>query len=164
VWFIQWENKLTGRWGNEICSSVFFDIYDFGLEAARTDWAALNGVRLRLKCDGVCAETGFRLSAKRTGSFKSAGSLVQSTTDSRGVRISGCNGSNAGYTMFCGSVKSTGYPFHSPVSPSLPLPWVTVRHHISTGLYTFQQLKLLNNFFTDILLGSFMSMNNTKYI
>ena len=38
---------------------------------------------------------------------------------SRGVRISG---SNAGYTMFRGSVKSTGYPLHSLVSPSLPLP------------------------------------------
>jgi hypothetical protein len=37
--------------------------------------------------------------------------------------------------MFQGSVRSTGYPFHSPVSPSLPLPCVTVCHHISTGLY-----------------------------
>jgi len=43
-----------------------------------------------------------------------------------GVRISG---SNAGYTKFRGSVKGTGYPFHSPVSPSLPLPCVTVCHH-----------------------------------
>ena len=60
------------------------------------------------------------------------GSSVQSTTGSRGVRISG---SNAGYTMFRGSVKSTGYPLHSPVSPSLPLPCVTVCHHISTGVY-----------------------------
>ena len=47
--------------------------------------------------------------------------------------------------MFRGSVKSTGYPLHSPVSPSLPLPCATVCHHISTGLYyrqrvvTFQQ-------------------------
>ena len=57
---------------------------------------------------------------------------VQSTTGSRGVRISG---SNAGYTMFRGSVKGTGYPLHSPVSPSLLLPCVTVCHHISTGLY-----------------------------
>ena len=39
---------------------------------------------------------------------------LQSTSGSRGVRISG---SNAGYTMFRGSVKSTGYPLHSPVSP-----------------------------------------------
>jgi len=43
-------------------------------------------------------------------------------------------GSNAGYTMFRGSVKSTGYPLHSLVSLSLPLPYVTVCHHISTGL------------------------------
>ena len=60
------------------------------------------------------------------------GASVQSTTGSRGVRISG---SNAGYTMFRGSVKGTGYPLHSPVSPSLPLPCVTVCHHISTELY-----------------------------
>jgi len=57
---------------------------------------------------------------------------VQSTTGSRCVRISD---NNAGYTMFLGSVKSTGYPLHSPVSPSLPLCSVTVCHHISTGLY-----------------------------
>jgi len=60
------------------------------------------------------------------------GTSVQSTTGSWGVRISG---SNAGYTMFRGSVKGTGYPFHSPVSPSLPLPCVTMCHHIYTGLY-----------------------------
>ena len=53
--------------------------------------------RLLLKCDGTRAETRFRLSAKRTIPFKSAGASVQSTTGSRGVRISG---SNAGYTMF----------------------------------------------------------------
>jgi len=61
---------------------------------------------VRLKCDGTSVETRFRLSAKRTSLFKSAaGASVQSTTGSRGVRISG---SNAGYTMFRGSVKSTG--------------------------------------------------------
>ena len=42
---------------------------------------------------------------------------------------------NAGYTMFRGSVKGIGYPLHSPVSSSLPLTWVTVCHHVSTGLY-----------------------------
>ena len=88
--------------------------------------------RLRLKCDGTRAETRFRLSAKRTSPFKSAGASVQSTTGSRGVRISG---SNAGYIMFRGGVRNTGYPLHSPVSPSLPLPCVTVCHHISTGVY-----------------------------
>jgi len=76
-------------------------------------------------------ETRFRLSAKRTSPFKSAGVSVQSTTGSRGVGISG---SNAGYTMLRGSVKGIGYPLHSPVSPSLPLPCVTVCHHISTGV------------------------------
>ena len=85
--------------------------------------------RLRLKCDGTRAETRFRLLAKGTSPFKSAGASVQSTTGSRGVRISG---SNAGYTMFRGSVKGTGYPLDSSVSPSLPLPC----HHISTGVYS----------------------------
>ena len=59
-----------------------------------------------LKCDGTCAEIRFRLSAKRTSPLKSAGASVHSNTGSRGVRISG---TNAGYTMFRGSVKGTGY-------------------------------------------------------
>jgi hypothetical protein len=118
--------------------------------------------RGQLKCNGTRAETRFRLSAKRTSPFnplnaalnpichllallgarpilhisrirvKSAGASVQATTGSRGVGISG---SNAGYTMFRGSVKDTGYPLHLPVSPSLPLSCVTVCHHISTGVY-----------------------------
>jgi hypothetical protein len=96
-----------------------------------SNWTATCiGSRLRLKCDGTRAETRFRLSAKRTSPFKSAGASVQSTTDSRGVRISG---SNVGYTMFRGSVTGTGYLLHSPVSPSLPLPCVTVCHHVSIG-------------------------------
>jgi hypothetical protein len=66
---------------------------------------------------------------------------VQPTTGSRGVRISG---SNAGYTMFRGSVKSTGYPLHSPVSPSLPLPCVTACHHISNGLNFWNTLRQYN--------------------
>ena len=79
------------------------------------------------------AETRFHLSANRTSPFKSAGVSVQSSTDSRGVRISG---SNAGYNKFRGSVKGTGYQLHPPVPPSLPLPCVTVCHHISAGVYT----------------------------
>jgi len=87
---------------------------------------------LRLKCDGTRAETRFRLSAKQRSPFKSAVASVQSTNGSRGVRVSG---NDAGYTMFRGSVKSTGYLLHSPVSPSLPLPCVTVCNQISTGPY-----------------------------
>jgi len=60
------------------------------------------------------------------------GASVQSTAGSRVVRMSG---SNAGYTMFRGSVKSTGYPLHSPVSPSLLLPCVSVCHQVSKALY-----------------------------
>jgi len=84
--------------------------------------------------------------AKRTSPFESApGGVggVQSITGSRGVRISG---NNAGYTMFRGSVKSTGYPLHSPVSPlSLPLPVRRVCHHISTGLCTVARDKNSQN-------------------
>ena len=95
-----------------------------------------NSVRRgQLKCGSTSAEIRFRLSAKQTSPFKSAGASVQSTTGSRGVRISG---SNAGYTMFRGSVKSTGYSLHSLVSPSPPLPCVTVCHHITTGVYPTQ--------------------------
>ena len=87
--------------------------------------------RLCLKCDGTRAETRFCLSAKWTSPFKSAGASVQSTTGSRGMRISG---SNAGYTKFRGSegywlpTPFASFPFTSP-------PCVTVCHYVSTGLY-----------------------------
>ena len=45
--------------------------------------------------------------------------------------------------MFRGSVKSAGYSHHSSVSSSIPLPCVTVCHHISTGLYTLQECVFL---------------------
>jgi hypothetical protein len=89
-------------------------------------------VRLRLKCDGHAQKPDFVFRRNGRVHLSRHGASVQSTTGSRGVRI---RGSNAGYTMFRGSVKSTGYPLHSPVSLSLPLPCVTVCHHISTGLY-----------------------------
>jgi len=57
------------------------------------------------------------------------GASVRSTTGSRGVRVSG---SNAGYTMFRGSVKSTGYPLHSR---QFPLYFPT---HASPCAITFQ--------------------------
>jgi len=76
----------------------------------------------RLKRDGTRAETRFGLSAKRTSPFKLAGGSVQSTTGSRGVRISGSNGSEA-------ECKTTGYPL------PLPLLCVTVCQQFSTELY-----------------------------
>jgi len=66
------------------------------------------------------------------------GASVQWTAGSRGVRISG---SNAGYTTFRGSVKSTDHPLYSPVSPLLSLPCLTVCHHISTGLYSLGRIR-----------------------
>jgi hypothetical protein len=78
--------------------------------------------RLLLKCDGTRAETRFLLSAKRTSLFKSAGVSVQSTPGRGGVRISG---SNAGYTMFRGSVRVMAthsihqFPLHFPSRSSL---------------------------------------------
>ena len=91
-------------------------------------WASC--CRGQLKCvgDGTRAETTFSLSAKRTSPFKSAGGRQFS----RLLAAEVFSGSIAGYTMFRGSVKGTGYPLHSPVSPSLPLPCVIVCHHIST--------------------------------
>ena len=95
----------------------------------------LSGSRLRLKCDGTRAETRFCLSAKRTSPYKTAGASVQSTTGSRGVRISG---SNAGYTKFRGSegnwlpIPFAGFPFTSPpVSHRVPSHFNWALPHLS---------------------------------
>jgi len=91
----------------------------------------------RSKHDGTRAETRFGLSAKRTSQFKSAGVSVQSTTGSRGVRISGqrlyrpCSGVQS---------KAAGYPLHSHLSPSLPLPCVTVCHQVPNALLLLPHL------------------------
>ena len=86
--------------------------------------------RQRLKCYGTRAETRFRLSAKRTSPFKSAGGI--SSVDYWQASCAHRD-SNAGYTMFRGSVKVTGYPLHSPVSPSLSLP---LRHRVPSHFQT----------------------------
>ena len=86
----------------------------------------------RLKRDGTRAETRFSLSAKRTSPFKLAGRSVQSTTGSRGVRISG---SNAGYTMFWGTVQNYWLPTPLARFPFTSPTYVTVCHHISTEFY-----------------------------
>ena len=59
----------------------------------------------RAERDGTRAETRILLSPKRTSPFKSVGASVQSTTGSRGMRISSSNGSNAGKTTFRGKVE-----------------------------------------------------------
>jgi len=123
-------------------SGEFSLLYEWSCKWCHSRQNTVMLCRLRLKCDGTRAETRFCISAKRTSPFKSAGASVQSTTGSRGLRISG---SNAGYTMFRGSVKSTGYQLHSSVSSSLLLPCVNVCHHISAGVLTPGELEYEEN-------------------
>ena len=57
-------------------------------------------------------------------------------------RLCGISGSNAGYTMFWCSVKSTGYPLRSPVFSSLPHPCVALCHHIYNIIYLLSAIGL----------------------
>ena len=75
--------------------------------------------RVQLKCDGARAEIRFLLSAKRTSPIGSAGGRQFSRI--LAAEVCGISGSNAGYTMFRGSVKGTGYPLHSPVHLNRPV-------------------------------------------
>jgi len=112
-----------------LCTVYVIRPSDFTVFRKRGVFLFIISVEAILNVMAHAQKTRFRLSAKLTSPLKSAGASVRSTTGSRVVRISG---SNAGYTMFRGSVKSTGYPLHSP---SFPLPCVTVCHHISTAVY-----------------------------
>ena len=92
--------------------------------------------RARSKRDGTCAETRFGLSAKRTSPFKSAGGRQFS----RLLAAEVCASAVVMVVMLdtaCSEVecKATGYPLHSDISPSLPLPCATVCHQVSTELY-----------------------------
>ena len=86
----------------------------------------------RSKRDGTRAETGFGPSAKRRSPFKSARVSFQSTTGSRGVRYRGQQLYRPCSDIQC---KTIGYPLHSHLSPSLPLPCVTVCHQVLNALY-----------------------------
>jgi len=86
----------------------------------------------RSKRDGTRAETRFGLWAKRTSPFKSAGVSVQSTTGSQGAWISGQQLYRPCSDVQC---EAAGYPLHSHLSPSLPLPCVAVCHQVPNALY-----------------------------
>ena len=77
------------------------------------------------ECDGTRAETRFGLSAKRTSPLN-----LWCCQFSRGVRISGSNGSNAGYTVFWGRVQDCWLP--TPLAYS-PFNSPTVRHRVPSG-------------------------------
>ena len=94
--------------------------------------------RARLKCDGTRAETRFGLSAKRSSPFKLArGAVGGGGQFSRLLAAEVCASAVVMLDTPCSEVecKTTGYPLHSHVTPSLPLPCVTVCHQVSTELY-----------------------------
>jgi len=84
-------------------------------------------LRGQLKYDGTRAETSFRLSAKRTSPFKSAGGRQFSRLVAAEVCASAVVMLDTPYSEV---VLPT--PFAS--FPSLPPPFVTVCHHISAGV------------------------------
>ena len=90
-----------------------------------------------MKRDGTRTETRFGLSAKRTSPFKLAGGQF-----SRLLAAEVCASSAVMVVMLdtpCSEVecKTTGYPLHSHISPSPPLPCVTVCQQVSTELYDY---------------------------
>jgi len=90
-------------------------------------------VRLRLKYDGTRAETRFRLSAQRTSPFKSAGGRQFSWLQAAEM----CASAVVMLDTQCSEVVWRVLATHSirQFPPSVPLPCVTVCHHISTGVY-----------------------------
>jgi len=131
-------------------------------------------VLLRLTRDGTCAETRFRLAAfemwwhlrrnqissycvwnvmvhaqkpdfvfraKRTSPFKSAGGRQFS----RLLAAEVCASAVVMLDTPCSEVVWRVLDTHS-ISPSLPLPCVTVCHHISTGLYCLKPGEVQNVF------------------
>ena len=90
-------------------------------------------VRLCLKCDGTRAETRFRLSAKRTVHLNRHGGRQFSRLPAAEV----CTSAVVMLDTPCSDVVWRVLAAHCirQFPPSLPLPYVTVRHHISTGVY-----------------------------
>ena len=112
---------------------------------------------LRLKRDGTRAETRFRLSAKRTSPFKSAGASVQSTTGSRGVCI---RGSNTGYTIFRGS---EGYWLPTPFA-SFPFTSPPVRHRVPSRFNWTLPLRLALMLFVTVACISYPEWTGYEFL
>ena len=95
----------------------------------------ITSCRARLKRDGTRAETRFGLLAKWTSPFKLSGGqfsqlLAVEVWASPVVMVVMLDTPYSGVEC-----KTTSYPLHSHVSPSLPLPCVTVCHQVSTEPY-----------------------------
>jgi hypothetical protein len=87
----------------------------------------VSSIILLLKCDGTRAENRFRLSAKQTSPFKSAGVSVQSTTGRRAGHISLQGLYCSWKPASCSHVTLTGYPTPFSCFPSTSSP---VRHRV----------------------------------
>jgi len=79
--------------------------------------------------------------------WRGEGGSVQSTTDSRGVRISSSNGSNAGYTMFWGRVQDYWLPI--PLA-CFPFTSPTVRLRVPSG-FNWALTKLITREMSQLL-------------
>ena len=131
---VSWQKKMKYLWANILLFLLYGDAFSshFPFQDGACQpvvdcvWNVMTHAQ---KPDFVFRRNG-RIHLNRRGAS------VQSTTGSWSMRIS------ARYNMFRGSVKCTGYPLHSPVSPSLPLPCVTVCHHISTVFYSTHKFLL----------------------
>ena len=104
----------------------------------------------RFESDGTGAETRFGLSAKRTSPFKLAGGRGGGGQFSRLLAAEVCASAVVMVVMLdtpCSEVecKTTGYPLHSHISRSLPLPCFSVCHQVSTELYLCEKLWVLSS-------------------
>ena len=104
--------------------------------------------KARAEPDGTRAETTFCLSPKRTSPFKSAGSSVQSTLCSRGVRI---RISNAAYTTLRGRVRVLAthsirqFPLHFPFRASpCAITFRTQYNIICFGVYFYKDFNVIH--------------------
>ena len=111
------------------------------LPAALWPWGRIKTLtemsRLRLKCVGTRAETRFRLSAKRTNPFKSAGGRQFSRLLAAEVCASAVVLLDTPCSEVVWRVLATHCIRHFPLH--FPLLCVTVCHHISTWLYTWKR-------------------------
>ena len=111
-----------------------------------------------MKCDGTRAETRFLLPAKRTSPFKSAGGRQFSRL--LAAEVCAISGSNAGYTMFRGSVKGwlptafASFPFTSP----------PVRHRVPSHFNCSLQLYLFLTSALEAVWSSSRPGNSPRYL
>jgi len=125
-------------------------------------------VKARSKRVGTRAENTFGLSAKRTSPFKLTGGgegqfswlLAAEVFTSVAVMVVMLD-----TPCFAVECNPTGYKLHSSISPSLPLPYVTVCRQVSTALYCVGKhvrYSVLENTFLPIRQDTWLSSRHMK--